>query len=118
VETLTAGGRRIRYDVTPGDPSQTPLLMCCGIGAGFEVLQPTVDVLDCTVIRFDVPGVGGSPSGLLPDGIPRMAWMVDRMLTQLGYDEVDVLGLSWGGALAQQLAAQHRRRESRPPCCG
>jgi poly(3-hydroxyalkanoate) depolymerase len=114
VETLTAGGRRLRYDVTPGDPRQTPLLMCCGIGAGFEVLQPVVDVLqDRTVIRFDVPGVGGSRSGLLPDGIPRMAWMVDRMLNQLGYDQVDVLGLSWGGALAQQLAAQHRRRVRR-----
>ena len=35
------------------------------------------------------------------------------MLTQLGYDEVDVLGFSWGGALAQQLAVQHRRRVRR-----
>ena len=113
MEMLTAGGRRIRYDVRPGDARRTPLLLCCGIGAGFEVLQPVVDALDRTVIRFDVPGVGGSRVGLLPDGIPRLAWMVDRMLTQLGYDEVDVLGLSWGGALAQQLAVQHRRRVRR-----
>lgn len=113
MEMLTAAGRRIRYDVRPGDARRTPLLLCCGIGAGFEVLQPVVDALDRTVIRFDVPGVGGSQVGLLPDGIPRLAWMVDRMLDQLGYDEVDVLGLSWGGALAQQLAAQHRRRVRR-----
>ena len=58
VEMLTAAGRRIRYDVRLGDPRQPPLLLCCGIGAGFEVLQPVVDVLDRTVIRFDVPGVG------------------------------------------------------------
>jgi poly(3-hydroxyalkanoate) depolymerase len=110
---LTAAGRQIRYDVRLGDPSRTPLLLCCGIGAGFEVLQPVVDALKGTVIRFDVPGVGGSRTGLLPDGIPRLAWMVDRMLAQLGYTQVDVLGLSWGGALAQQLAAQHRRRVRR-----
>ena len=113
MDTVAAGGRLIRYDVTPGDPRRTPLLMCCGIGAGFEVLQPAVDVFDRTVIRFDVPGVGGSRAGLLPDGIPRMAWIVDRMLDQLGYTQVDVLGFSWGGAVAQQLAVQHRHRVRR-----
>jgi poly(3-hydroxyalkanoate) depolymerase len=30
-----------------------------------------------------------------------------RMLHRLGYRRVDVLGLSWGGALAQQLAIQY-----------
>jgi pimeloyl-ACP methyl ester carboxylesterase len=42
--------------------------MCCGIGASLEVLQPLVDALpaDIEVIRFDVPGVGGSPTGPLP----------------------------------------------------
>lgn len=113
MDTLTAAGRLIRYDVTPGDSRRTPLLLCCGIGAGFEVLQPVVDALDRTVIRFDVPGVGGSPAGLLPYSFATLAWTVDRILAQLGYDEVDVLGLSWGGALAQQLAVQHRRRVRR-----
>jgi poly(3-hydroxyalkanoate) depolymerase len=32
------------------------------------------------------------------------------MLDQLGYDEVDVLGISWGGGLAQQFALQNPRR--------
>jgi poly(3-hydroxyalkanoate) depolymerase len=36
--------------------------------------------------------------------------LVERMLNQLGYQKVDVLGLSWGGGLAQQFAFQHRRR--------
>jgi pimeloyl-ACP methyl ester carboxylesterase len=49
----------------------------------------------------------------VPYAFPVLAWLVDRMLHRLGYDEVDVLGLSWGGALAQQLAAQHRRRVRR-----
>jgi poly(3-hydroxyalkanoate) depolymerase len=113
--TLTVAGQRIRYEIRPGDRDKTPLLLCCGIGASFEVLQPVVDALDPDreVIRFDVPGVGGSPVGPVPYTFPVLAWMVNRMLNQLGYREVDVLGLSWGGALAQQLAAQHRRRVRR-----
>jgi pimeloyl-ACP methyl ester carboxylesterase len=36
--------------------------------------------------------------------------MLDRLLDELGYDRVDVLGFSWGGALAQQFAVQHAGR--------
>ncbi len=32
------------------------------------------------------------------------------MLTELGYDRVDVLGISWGGAVAQQFAFSQRSR--------
>jgi poly(3-hydroxyalkanoate) depolymerase len=32
------------------------------------------------------------------------------MLTELGYDRVDVLGISWGGAVAQHFAAFQRAR--------
>jgi poly(3-hydroxyalkanoate) depolymerase len=86
--------------------------MCCGIGAGFELLQSLVDALDpgVDIIRFDVPGVGGSPVGVLPRGFPQLAWMMKRLLDELGYDQVDVLGFSWGGALAQQFAVQHPGR--------
>jgi poly(3-hydroxyalkanoate) depolymerase len=114
-QTLTVAGQRIRYEISPGDRDMTPLLLCCGIGASFEVLQPVVDALGPAreVIRFDVPGVGESPVGPVPYTFPVLAWMLDRLLDRLGYHEVDVLGLSWGGALAQQLAAQHRRRVRR-----
>ena len=33
-----------------------------------------------------------------------------RLLDQLGYEQVDVLGVSWGGALAQQFAFQQGKR--------
>jgi poly(3-hydroxyalkanoate) depolymerase len=97
--------------VRPGTRRGTPLLLCCGIGAGFEVLQPFVDALDpvIEVVRFDVPGVGGSPTAPYPYGFPGFAFLAAQLMRKLGYERTDVLGISWGGALAQQLAFQHAR---------
>ena len=62
-------------------------------------------------IIFDVPGVGGSPARLLPYTMSGLARMASRLLTRLGHEEpVDVLGVSWGGAVAQQFAFQYPRR--------
>jgi pimeloyl-ACP methyl ester carboxylesterase len=107
---VAAGGQRIRVGIRPG--TGVPLVLCNGIGASFEVLDPLVDRLDPdrTVIRFDVPGTGGSPDSALPYGFPYLAWVLGRVLTKLGVGVVDVLGLSWGGALAQQFAFQNLRR--------
>jgi poly(3-hydroxyalkanoate) depolymerase len=109
---VTVRGQQLRVAVRPGSGAGTPLVLCGGLGAGFEVLQPLVDALpaDIEVIRFDVPGVGGSPTGPLPYRFGQLAFALARVLDELGYDQVDVLGFSWGGALAQQFAAQHPRR--------
>ncbi|CQD08309.1 alpha/beta hydrolase [Mycobacterium lentiflavum] len=107
---VTAGGQRIRVNVRPG--TGVPLVLCNGIGASLEVLDPLVERLtpDATVVRFDVPGTGGSPTSVAPYGFPYLAWVLGRVLTKLGIGVVDVLGLSWGGALAQQFAFQNPRR--------
>jgi poly(3-hydroxyalkanoate) depolymerase len=87
-----------------------------GIGASLEVLQPFVDALHRrrTVIRFDVPGVGGSPRPVVPYNLATLSSAVAGLLPRLGYGgQVDVLGLSWGGGLAQHFAVQHRRRVRR-----
>jgi pimeloyl-ACP methyl ester carboxylesterase len=73
---LTVRGRRLRVAVrraAGGGPARTPLLLMNGLGAQLEVLEPLVDQLppDLEVIRFDVPGVGGSPAPLLPTTSPR-----------------------------------------------
>ena len=72
---VTIGNQQLRVDVRAGNGTGTPLLMCCGIGASFEVLQPLVDALDpgIDIIRFDVPGVGGSPVAALPHTFPQLA---------------------------------------------
>jgi poly(3-hydroxyalkanoate) depolymerase len=107
---VTAGGQRIRVNVRHG--TGVPLVLCNGIGASLEVLDPLVEQLDpdFTVVRFDVPGTGGSPTSIAPYGFPYLAWVLGRVLSKLGIGVVDVLGLSWGGALAQQFAFQNPRR--------
>lgn len=117
VRTVTVGGRTLRVSVRHGtDPSVPALLLMNGIGASLEVLQPFVDALDRrrSVIRFDVPGVGGSPRPVVPYRLSTFSPVVNGLLGRLGFDDpVDVLGLSWGGGLAQHFAVQHRKRVRR-----
>jgi poly(3-hydroxyalkanoate) depolymerase len=112
VKTMSVGGQRLRVAVRPGSGGSPPLLVCNGIGTPLEALAPFTGALDpaITVVRFDVPGTGGSPPTLLPYSVPWLAWLAGTMLTELGYGRFDVLGISWGGGLAQQLAMQYPRR--------
>jgi poly(3-hydroxyalkanoate) depolymerase len=110
-ELVSVLGQQIRVNVRPG--SGVPLVLCNGIGASLEVLDPLVKQLDpdTPVVRFDVPGTGGSPDSPLPYGFPYLAAVLGRLLRKLGITgRVDILGLSWGGALAQQFAFQNPRR--------
>ena len=104
-------GQQIRVSLRVG--TGVPLVLCNGIGASLEVLDPVVEHLDpdTTVVRFDVPGSGGSPDSPLPYGFPYLAAVLRQLLNKLDLNTraVDVLGLSWGGALAQQFAFQNPR---------
>src|SRR5215471_5535751 len=104
-------GHRIRYGLRAGDPERIPLLILNGLGANIELAEPFIDALEGpTIVIFDVPGVGGSPtppSPYRPSGVARLA---SGLLDHLGFDRVDVLGVSWGGAIAQQFAFQFRAR--------
>src|SRR5256886_9528686 len=106
---ITVRGQRLRVALRKGDGTRTPLLLLNGIGVNLEVLQQFVDALApaIEVIRFDVPGTGGSPAPLIPYRFSVLARLVTKMLDQLGYQQIDVLGVSWGGALAQQFAFQY-----------
>jgi poly(3-hydroxyalkanoate) depolymerase len=110
VRELTVRGHRVRVAHRPG--SGRPLVLCNGIGASLDLLQPFVDELDpaIPVVRFDVPGVGGSPVPRRPYVFATLANLMTSMLDQLEYRDVDVLGISWGGGLAQQFAFQNPRR--------
>ena len=94
------------------EPAGVPLLLVNGIGASLELLQPFVDELD--------PALGGHPlrrsrgrrfaaarpavpfhRPVPPDGAAAVG---------LGYGQADVLGISWGGGVAQHFALFQRRR--------
>src|SRR4029077_7856978 len=108
---IPALGQQIRVTVREG--TGVPLVVCNGIGASLEVLDPFVAHLDpdTPVVRFDVPGSGGSPNSPLRYGVPYFAAVAGALLKGLGLNgKVDVLGMSWGGALAQQFAFQNPRR--------
>jgi poly(3-hydroxyalkanoate) depolymerase len=112
---LTVGGRSLRVSVREGTADWTPLLLCNGIGASLELFQPFVDALDPRrpVIRFDLPGIGGSPSPVLPYHLLTLPSLLAGLLDQLGYAQADVLGISWGGGLAQQFALSRPDRVRR-----
>ena len=112
VRRVTVLGHQVRVSVRPGTGPGPPLVICNGIGASLDLLDPFVDAVDprIEVVRFDVPGTGGSPTPRLPYNFPMLACLLVRMLDQLGYDQFDILGISWGGGLAQQVAFQHPRR--------
>jgi poly(3-hydroxyalkanoate) depolymerase len=54
-----------------------------------------------------VPGVGGSPRPLLPYRPSTLARLAAGLVAELGYAEIDVAGVSWGGGIAQQFAHQY-----------
>jgi poly(3-hydroxyalkanoate) depolymerase len=112
---LSVGGRAIRVAVREGAPGRPPLLLCNGIGASLELLQPFVDALDPRrgVIRFDMPGIGGSPAPVIPYHLAASAPLLSGLLDQLGHQRADVLGISWGGGLAQQFALSRPDRVRR-----
>jgi len=104
-------GQTLRVGIRRGEKARPPLLLFNGIGANIELVEPFLDALDGPeAIIFDVPGVGGSPAPRLPYRPSMLARLSARLLDQLGCAQVDVIGVSWGGALAQQFAFQQARR--------
>ena len=78
---VTVLGHVVRVSVRPGTGPGPPLVICNGIGASLDLLDPFVDALDprIEVVTFDVPGAGGSPKPRLPymrfqPRIPSSGW--------------------------------------------
>ncbi|MPW10202.1 poly(3-hydroxyalkanoate) depolymerase [Paraburkholderia sp. CNPSo 3155] len=112
IQMIDLDGQRLRVATWRGSDASQPLLIFNGIGANLELVEPFVAALeDVSAIIFDVPGVGGSPAPVVPYRFSTLSVLADRLLTRLGFDgTVDVLGVSWGGALAQQFARLYPRR--------
>jgi poly(3-hydroxyalkanoate) depolymerase len=102
------GDQKLMVAVKRGVSSRPPLLLFNGIGANWQLAEPFLDALtDTTAIIFDLPGVGGSPLPASPYRPSGIAALGARLITDLGYRQVDVAGVSWGGGIAQQFAHQY-----------
>ncbi|WP_308340614.1 MULTISPECIES: alpha/beta hydrolase [unclassified Streptomyces] len=91
-----------------GPDDGVPLILLNHLSAVLDNWDPrVVDGLAVRrrVITFDNRGVGAS-GGSTPDTIEAMARDTVLFIRALGFDQVDLLGLSMGGFIAQVIAAE------------
>jgi poly(3-hydroxyoctanoate) depolymerase len=113
IRFVDVDGIRLRTSVRGGG---LPLLLVTGLGASLDLARPFEQELTAggvQTVAFDAPGIGESTAYTLPRRMPGIAHTIEAMLDALGYDRVDVLGVSLGGVVAQQLAHQAPRRVGR-----
>jgi len=88
-----------------------------GPGMDHQYLRPLIDslALDRTVIAPDQRGTGGSEAPLTPDAISFDALIddIERVREWVGSETVDIVGHSWGTAMAYHYALRHPDRVRR-----
>ncbi len=91
--------------------SGDPLLLINGLGGHSSMWEPLLHHFDGhRIITFDSPGAGRSSVPMLPVPISRLADLCAAVLTSCGVEWADVIGYSYGGAVAQQFARDYPRR--------
>jgi poly(3-hydroxyalkanoate) depolymerase len=112
----TVDGRVLRVAVWRADAPthKLPILFFNGIGANIEAMAPMAELLDDRdFITFDMPGIGGSPDPVVPYNALLMSRIAALLLDRFDMPLVDVMGVSWGGAMAQQFALQNTARTNK-----
>lgn len=85
-----------------------PLLLCLhGIGSSSESFTAQLGELSEAhrVVAWDAPGYGKSPDPDAPPGLAGYAQAVAELIGVLG-DRAHLLGVSWGGVIACQVALE------------
>ncbi len=106
--TITAGGVTFAYREL-GPRGGVPLVFLHHFTAVLDDWDPLViNPIAATrhVITFDNRGVGGS-SGSVPHTIDAMAADAVTFIRGLGHEQVDLLGFSLGGGVAQAIIVEH-----------
>jgi len=112
----TVDGRVLRVAVWRASTAtkKLPILFFNGIGANIEAMAPMAELLDDRdFITFDMPGIGGSPDPVVPYNAILMSRIAALLLDRFEMPVVDVMGVSWGGAMAQQFALQNGARTNK-----
>ena len=106
---LASGGERLRiagielFVRETGDGP--PVLLINGMGAHHGMWEPLMNGLPTfRTIAFDAPGIGLSPPRSEPMSIQALARLCGALIDTLGHPRVDIIGYSFGGTVAQQLA--------------
>lgn len=118
LRSVVLDGHRVRFaDRSPDGPQVgPPMLLLMGIGASMDMWGPLEDELVARgrrVITCDMPGSGSSPAPVPPLRMRGLAQIAVDILDLVDVDRADVLGVSFGGALAQQVARTHPERVRR-----
>jgi poly(3-hydroxyalkanoate) depolymerase len=112
---VDAAGLRLRVGRHGSGP---PLLLITGIGAHLDMWAPFARHAGAReLIAFDPPGAGLSQRPGRPLRMKGLARVVAALLDTLGLERVDVLGYSFGGGLAQELAYRAPKRVRRLVLC-
>lgn len=117
IRVLSVEGARVRVCVRG---TGRPLLLVMGIGASLDLWGPLEESLaprGYQLISIDLPGAGGSPAVFPPRRMAGLARVAVAVLDELGIDRADVLGLSFGGIVAQEIARQAPSRVRRLVLC-
>lgn len=102
---LTLAGQQIAYRELGKGKSSLPLVMLTHLAATLDNWDPKLlDLLAESqhIITLDLPGVGAS-TGKVADTIPGMAEQALAIIRSLGYSNINLLGLSMGGMVAQEM---------------
>lgn len=105
---VVAGDETLAYRAL-GETGGTPVVMLTHLGATLDNWDPRViDALahDHHVVTVDLPGVGAS-SGTVAPTVKGMADAAVCFIKAMGFTEVDLVGFSLGGFIAQQIALDH-----------
>jgi pimeloyl-ACP methyl ester carboxylesterase len=104
---VTAGGVDFAYREL-GHKTGIPVIFLTHLAANLDNWDPrVVDGVAAKhhVITFDNRGVGAS-SGKVPDTVAAMAHDAVTFIRALGFNQVDILGFSMGGMIAQVIALE------------
>jgi pimeloyl-ACP methyl ester carboxylesterase len=116
VRLITVGGLRIRVSRQGEGP---PLLLIGGLGNNLGIWESLIEELsDVETIAVDGPGMGLSSTPHRPLSMFELADFYASLLRSLGIERAAVCGLSFGGAVAQQLAYQSPNLVERLILCG
>ncbi|MGT2666886.1 alpha/beta fold hydrolase [Streptococcus rifensis] len=102
---VSVSGQLLAYRELGQGHADRPLVLLTHLAATLDEWDPLlVDRLaeERHLILLDLPGVGAS-QGRVPASIPQMAAQAIAMVEALGYSEIDLLGLSMGGMVAQEV---------------